>query len=245
MYFFSGAAALARGYNVLAFDGPGQGGALVQRGLTLRPDWEAVVEPGARRRGGPRRRRPGPHRAHRMEPRRASRAARGRGRAPARRVRRRLRRLRHVRGVPRTPRPAASSFEMGGARRRQGRARMLGAWSRPTGGWSLRRGMLVHGVDRSARVHRVHARLHAEGARRAHPLPDLVCSAEGDAISASAPQLVDAIRARTSTSSSPRRRAPATTASPAPACCTTRARSAGSTGFWSRAGPRDGVTAGQ
>jgi hypothetical protein len=34
LYFFNGAAALARGYNVLAFDGPGQGAALIQRGLT-------------------------------------------------------------------------------------------------------------------------------------------------------------------------------------------------------------------
>ena len=31
LYFANGAAALARGYNVLAFDGPGQGAALIQR----------------------------------------------------------------------------------------------------------------------------------------------------------------------------------------------------------------------
>jgi len=43
LYFYTGAAALERGYNVLAFDGPGQGGALIQRGLTLRPDWESVI----------------------------------------------------------------------------------------------------------------------------------------------------------------------------------------------------------
>ena len=45
LYFFNGAAALARGYNVLAFDGPGQGAALLQRGMVLRPDWENVVTP--------------------------------------------------------------------------------------------------------------------------------------------------------------------------------------------------------
>ena len=39
-----GAAALARGYNVLAFDGPGQA-ALLQQGIVLRPDWEDVVTP--------------------------------------------------------------------------------------------------------------------------------------------------------------------------------------------------------
>ncbi len=45
LYFFNGAAALARGYHVLAFDGPGQGAALLQQGLVLRPDWENVVTP--------------------------------------------------------------------------------------------------------------------------------------------------------------------------------------------------------
>ena len=45
LYFSNGAAALARGYNVLAFDGPGQGTALVGQGLVMRPDWEAVITP--------------------------------------------------------------------------------------------------------------------------------------------------------------------------------------------------------
>jgi len=44
-YFAIGAAALARGYNVLAFDGPGQGMALRKQGLVFRPDWEAVITP--------------------------------------------------------------------------------------------------------------------------------------------------------------------------------------------------------
>ncbi|QUQ65894.1 alpha/beta hydrolase family protein [Kutzneria sp. CA-103260] len=44
-YFAIGAAALARGYNVLAFDGPGQGAALRKQGLVFRPDWEAVITP--------------------------------------------------------------------------------------------------------------------------------------------------------------------------------------------------------
>ncbi len=39
------AAALRRGYNVLAFDGPGQGSALREQGLVFRPDWEHVVTP--------------------------------------------------------------------------------------------------------------------------------------------------------------------------------------------------------
>jgi alpha-beta hydrolase superfamily lysophospholipase len=43
LYFLNGRAALARGYNVLAFDGPGQGAALLQQQLVLRPDFETVV----------------------------------------------------------------------------------------------------------------------------------------------------------------------------------------------------------
>jgi pimeloyl-ACP methyl ester carboxylesterase len=39
------AAALARGYNVLAYDGPGQGAVIRERGLVFRPDWEAVLTP--------------------------------------------------------------------------------------------------------------------------------------------------------------------------------------------------------
>ncbi|WP_063773424.1 alpha/beta fold hydrolase [Streptomyces rubellomurinus] len=44
-YFVIGAAALRRGYHVLTYDGPGQGAALREQGLVLRPDWEAVVTP--------------------------------------------------------------------------------------------------------------------------------------------------------------------------------------------------------
>jgi pimeloyl-ACP methyl ester carboxylesterase len=44
-YFAIAAAALTRGYNVLAFDGPGQGAALREQGLVFRPDWEAVMSP--------------------------------------------------------------------------------------------------------------------------------------------------------------------------------------------------------
>lgn len=44
-YFAIAAAALRRGYNVLAFDGPGQGAVLREQKLPFRPDWEAVVTP--------------------------------------------------------------------------------------------------------------------------------------------------------------------------------------------------------
>ncbi|WP_076998180.1 S9 family peptidase [Variovorax sp. KK3] len=43
MYFASAVAATRRGYHCLVFDGPGQGGALYEQGLRMRPDWETVV----------------------------------------------------------------------------------------------------------------------------------------------------------------------------------------------------------
>jgi len=45
LYLCSGAAALARGYNVLTFDGPGQGALMIDEGVVFRPDWENVVTP--------------------------------------------------------------------------------------------------------------------------------------------------------------------------------------------------------
>jgi pimeloyl-ACP methyl ester carboxylesterase len=45
LYFSGGAAAARRGYNVLAFAGPGQGSALRDQQLFFRPDWDAVVTP--------------------------------------------------------------------------------------------------------------------------------------------------------------------------------------------------------
>jgi hypothetical protein len=45
LHLTNGAAALAHGHNVLAVDGPGQGGLLIQQQLTLRPDWEDVISP--------------------------------------------------------------------------------------------------------------------------------------------------------------------------------------------------------
>lgn len=45
LYFFGAAAALRRGYNCLAFDGPGQGRVIRRQKLPFRPDWEKVVTP--------------------------------------------------------------------------------------------------------------------------------------------------------------------------------------------------------
>jgi len=45
MYFASAVAVARRGYHCLFFDGPGQGEPLIEQGLTMRPDWEAVIRP--------------------------------------------------------------------------------------------------------------------------------------------------------------------------------------------------------
>lgn len=45
LYFFACVAAAQRGYHCLWFDGPGQGAPLIEQGLPLRPDWDAVVRP--------------------------------------------------------------------------------------------------------------------------------------------------------------------------------------------------------
>ena len=44
-YLAVAAGALRRGYNVIAFDGPGQGSNVRDQGLHFRPDWEAAVTP--------------------------------------------------------------------------------------------------------------------------------------------------------------------------------------------------------
>ncbi|MBA4025517.1 MAG: dipeptidyl aminopeptidase [Gordonia sp.] len=45
IYAFGGKAGQERGYNILAFEGPGQGQVIRTQGLPFRPDWESVVAP--------------------------------------------------------------------------------------------------------------------------------------------------------------------------------------------------------
>jgi hypothetical protein len=45
MWLAGGAAASARGYHWMTFDGPGQQAALFEQGISFRPDWEAVLTP--------------------------------------------------------------------------------------------------------------------------------------------------------------------------------------------------------
>lgn len=45
IYAFGAKGGQDRGYNILAFEGPGQGQVMRAQGLTFRPDWEAAVTP--------------------------------------------------------------------------------------------------------------------------------------------------------------------------------------------------------
>lgn len=45
MFFAHAIAAVRRGYNILLFDGPGQGRNLIRDNMHIRPDWETVVTP--------------------------------------------------------------------------------------------------------------------------------------------------------------------------------------------------------
>ena len=63
-----------------------------------------------------------------------------------------------------------------------------------TSGWPLRRGLLVHGLDDPLELFEAMRDYSLAGRAEKIRCPTWVCNAEGDAISATAPQLVDALR---------------------------------------------------
>jgi alpha-beta hydrolase superfamily lysophospholipase len=195
LYFLNGAAALARGYNVLAFDGPGQGAALVQQGLVMRPDWEAVVTPIvdfvlAR-----------PD----VDPARIALIGLSLGAYLAPRAASAEHRLAaciadcgsydlFADALRRVPGPLAGGVAQGQALDTAVLRRILKTIAnKPTAGWALRRGQFVHGVsspiDYLVALRDYSLKDHAAKIT----CPVLVCNAEGDDISASAPQLVEAL----------------------------------------------------
>ena len=199
LYFANGAAALARGYNVLAFDGPGQGAALIERGLVMRADWENVITPVL------------DYALARPDV-DASRVALiglslGAHLAPrAASAEHRLAACIADCGaydlygafLERLPGALARPFASGRPWARNAVAKLLQLLAgKPTAGWAVRRGLLVHGVDEPLDF--VDALRDFTLAERAPDItcPTWVCDAEGDDISASAPQLVDAMTCET------------------------------------------------
>jgi len=195
LYFFNGAAALARGYHVLAFDGPGQGAALLQQGLVLRPDWENVVTPvvdylltrpdvdagrialiglslggylAPRAASG----------EHRLAACIADCGSYDLFAAALERIPGAL-----ARGLTDTRGTAAAVLR-----------RVLRVLERkPTAGWALRRGQQVHGAADPVSYLRSLRDYTLKGRAAKIACPVFVCNAEGDDISRSAPQLAAAL----------------------------------------------------
>jgi alpha-beta hydrolase superfamily lysophospholipase len=195
LYFLNGAAALARGYNVLAFDGPGQGTALAQQQLVLRADWGQVIGPVldyATTRADVDQARIaliglslGAHLAPR--------AAAGETRLAALVADCGSYDL-FAAALERMPGPLARGFRNRNRHATRLLTRILaGVAAKPTAGWALRRGQLVHGVvGPVAYLDALREFTLAPYAAKI-TCPTLVCSAEGDDISASAGQLADAL----------------------------------------------------
>ena len=195
LYFLTGAAALQRGYNVLAVDGPGQGSALIEHGLTLRVDWENVIAAmiddlvarpevdsdriaviglslGAYL---------------------APRAASGESRLAACIADCGSYDL-YAAALDRMPPPLADGLREGRRWARLAIRPVLRALAaKPTAGWALRRGMLVHGAPSPLAYLDSLRDFTLRGHAGRITCPTWICNAEEDDIGASAPQLVEAL----------------------------------------------------
>lgn len=194
-YFYNSQAALDRGYNVLAFDGPGQGSVLVEQGVHLRPDWENVItpvmdwllpQPG-------------------IDPERvaviglslggylAPRAASGEHRLAACIADSGFYDLFDA-ALSRIPAPLRGQIPDGNATAvRMVEGMMDSRLKKPTEGWSLRRGLYVNGVENMIDYIRQAKDYTLKGFAEQITCPTLVCHAEGDDIAAQAPDLFAAL----------------------------------------------------
>ena len=195
LYFANGAAALERGYNVLAFDGPGQGTMLIDRGVPLRPDWENVITPVVDCLLG----RPD------VDPERIVLAGLSLGGYLA------------PRAATAEHRLAACISDCGPydvfdatARRLPGflarqlpdgspaLLRLLGrlvrsVMNKPTAGWAMRRNLLAHGLSDPLEYFKIAPQYTLKGIEHLIQCPTFVCSAEDDDLSTDAQKLYDAL----------------------------------------------------
>jgi alpha-beta hydrolase superfamily lysophospholipase len=195
-YFFAAAAAVARGYNCLTYDGPGQGMAIIRDGLTFRPDWESVIAPVvdflvSRPEVDPKRIAQigisfGGYLAPRAatgEPRLAALIADPGDLSLLEEIKTRVPPF-VARNLPDGNRWVLALVD------RMMRARL----NKPTAGWALRRAFWLHGVDSPMGYVRESARYTLEGLAGRIACPTLICTAENDDIGATAGRLFEALR---------------------------------------------------
>ncbi|HVJ55808.1 MAG TPA: alpha/beta fold hydrolase [Aliidongia sp.] len=194
-YFFSGAAAMARGYGCITFDGPGQGAAIIEDGLVFRPDWEEVIRPVVD--FALRRPEVDPNRIALMG------ISFGGYLAP-----------RAASGEPRLAACIADPGEFSLLEEFKSRLPGFIARALPDGnplilnlldlilrrrmkhvsaGWGLRRGLWVHGVDSPLAYIRLTRDYALEGRAELIRCPTLVCAAENDDIGVTAPKLYEVL----------------------------------------------------
>lgn len=188
-YFGNAQAALDRGYDVLAFDGPGQGSVLIEQGVPLRPDWENILptvvdwlleKPG-------------------VDPERialigwslggylAPRAASGEHRIAACIADANFYDLFDA-VLERIPAPLRKEIPDGNAAAvGTVSALMDSIMKKPTAGWNLRRGLYVNGVDSMMDYIRDARRYTLKGYAEKITCPTLICHGELDDIAAQSP----------------------------------------------------------
>jgi len=195
-YFWNGEAALRRGYHCLAFDGPGQGAAIIENFLPFRPDWEAVITPIVDWLQS----QPG------VDSQRIGIIGESLGGYLA---------LRAATGEPRLRACVAdpgqfSLFEIFRARvpgfLAEGLPELRGLsgallrkilyarLKEPTAGWALRRGLWVHGVNSLEEYLRLTLDYSLEGRAERIQCPTLICFAEDDDLASTARKAYDALK---------------------------------------------------